>query len=116
METFIISYMIANKIVGVVMAVGFVKYLRKSGFFIQRKIEKWRSKKPDSDVEFWTAFNLLEEALKKPKAKVKKNCVSLVGLLLTMLGKSFKITLLAISSLKPLFMSSKIFIVPLIKK
>lgn len=52
METFIISYMIANEVVGVVMAVGFVKYLRKSGFFIQRKIEKWRSKKPDSDVEF----------------------------------------------------------------
>lgn len=72
METFIISYMIANEIVGVVMAVGFVKYLRKSGFFIQRKIEKWRSKKPDSDVEFWTAFNLLEEALKKAKSKGKK--------------------------------------------
>lgn len=44
METFIISYMIANEVVGVVMAVGFVKYLRKSGFFIQRKIAKWRSK------------------------------------------------------------------------
>lgn len=44
METFIISYMIANEVIGVVMAVGFVKYLRKSGFFIQRKIEKWRSK------------------------------------------------------------------------
>lgn len=72
METFIISYMIANEIVGVVMAVGFVKYLRKSGFFIQRKIEKWRSKKPDSDVEFWTAFNLLEEALKKAKSEGKK--------------------------------------------
>lgn len=72
METFIISYMIANEVVGVVMAVGFVKYLRKSGFFIQRKIEKWRSKKPCSDVEFWTAFNLLEEALKEAKSEGKK--------------------------------------------
>ncbi|CRH59492.1 Uncharacterised protein [Chlamydia trachomatis] len=72
METFIISYMIANEVVGVVMAVGFVKYLRKSGFFIQRKIAKWRSKKPYSDVEFWTAFNLLEEALKKAKSEGKK--------------------------------------------
>ena len=54
------------------MAVGFVKYLRKSGFFIQRKIAKWRSKKPYSDVEFWTAFNLLEEALKKAKSEGKK--------------------------------------------
>lgn len=34
METFIVGYMIANGIVGVVMAIGFVKYLRKSGFFI----------------------------------------------------------------------------------
>ena len=72
MEAFIIGYMIANEIVGVVMAVGFVKYLRKSGFFIQRKIAKWRSKKPYSDVEFWTAFNLLEEALKKAKSEGKK--------------------------------------------
>lgn len=52
METFIISYMIANEVVGVVMAVGFVKYLRKSGFFIQRKIAKWRSNKPFTDREF----------------------------------------------------------------
>lgn len=72
METFIIIYMIANEVVGVVMAVGFVKYLRKSGFFIQRKITKWRSKKPYSDVEFWTAFNLLEKALKKAKREGKK--------------------------------------------
>ena len=72
METFIISYMIANEIVGVVMAVGFVKYLHKSGFFIQRKIAKWRSKKPYSDVDFWTAFNLLEKALKKAKREGKK--------------------------------------------
>lgn len=72
METFIIGYMIANEVVGVVMAVGFVKYLRKSGFFIQRKIAKWRSKKPYSDVEFWTAFNLLEKALKKAKSEGKK--------------------------------------------
>lgn len=116
METFIISYMIANEVVGVVMAVGFVKYLRKSGFFIQRKIAKWRSKKPYSDVEFWTAFNLLEEALKKAKSEGKKNYIQLVRLLLMMLGESFRVTLLAIFSLKPLFMLSKIFIVPLIKK
>lgn len=64
--------MIANEVVGVVMAVGFVKYLRKSGFFIQRKIAKWRSKKPYSDVEFWTAFNLLEKALEKAKNEGKK--------------------------------------------
>lgn len=72
METFIVGYMIANEIAGIVMAVGFVKYLRKSGFFIQRKIAKWRSKKPYSDVEFWTAFNLLEKALKKAKREGKK--------------------------------------------
>lgn len=72
MEAFIIGYMIANEVVGVVMAVGFVKYLRKSGFFIQRKIAKWRSNKPYSDVEFWTAFNLLEEALKEAKSEGKK--------------------------------------------
>lgn len=72
METFIISYMIANEVVGVVMAVGFVKYLRKSGFFIQRKIAKWRSKKPYSDVEFWYAFDLLEEALKEAQSEGKK--------------------------------------------
>ena len=72
METFIVGYMIANEIAGIVMAVGFVKYLRKSGFFIQRKIAKWRSKKPYSDVEFWTAFNLLEKALKKAKSEGKK--------------------------------------------
>lgn len=53
MEAFIIGYMIANEVIGIVMAVGFVKYLRKSGFFIQRKITKWRSNKPFTDREFW---------------------------------------------------------------
>lgn len=71
METFIISYMIANEIVGVVMAVGFVKYLRKSGFFIQRKIVKWRSNKPFTDREFWDAFNYFENALKEAKKQGK---------------------------------------------
>lgn len=71
MKTFIIGYIIVNEIAGVAMAVGFVKYLRKSGFFIQRKIAKWRSKKPDSDVEFWDAFNFLEKALKEAKEKGK---------------------------------------------
>lgn len=61
METFIISYMIANEVVGVVMAVGFVKYLRKSGFFIQRKIAKWRSK---NLIVMWN-FGLLLIYLKR---------------------------------------------------
>ncbi len=72
MEAFIIGYMIANEIAGVVMAAGYINHLKKSGYFMQRKIEKQRSKKPDSDVEFWTAFNLLEEALKEAKSKGKK--------------------------------------------
>ena len=32
METFIIGYMIMNEIVGVAIAIGYVKYLQKSGF------------------------------------------------------------------------------------
>lgn len=72
METFIIGYMIMNEVAGVAMAIGYVKYLQKSGYFMQRKIEKWRSKKPYSDVEFWTAFNLLEKALKEAKSEGKK--------------------------------------------
>ena len=72
METFIIGYMIANEVVGVAMAVSYVDYLKKSGYFIQRKIKKWRSKKPYSDVEFWTAFNLLKKALKEAKSEGKK--------------------------------------------
>lgn len=71
METFIVGYMIANGIVGIVMAIGFVKYLRKSGFFIQRKIEKWRSNKPFVDREFWDAFNYFENALKETKKQGK---------------------------------------------
>lgn len=71
METFIVGYMIANGIVGVVIAIGFVKYLRKSGFFIQRKIEKWRSNKPFVDREFWDAFNYFENALKEAKKQGK---------------------------------------------
>ena len=72
METFIIGYMIANEIAGVAMAVGYINHLKKNGYFMQRKIKKWRSKKPYSDVEFWTAFNLLEKALKEAKSKGKK--------------------------------------------
>ena len=71
MGAFIIGYMIANEVVGVVMAVGFVKYLRKSGFFIQRKITKWCSNKPFTDREFWTAFNYFENALKEAKKQGK---------------------------------------------
>lgn len=71
MEAFIIGYMIANEVVGVVMAVGFVKYLRKSGFFIQRKIAKWRSNKPLTDWQFWEAFNYFENALKEAKKQGK---------------------------------------------
>lgn len=69
MKTFIIGYMIMNEVAGVAMAIGYVKYLQKSGYFMQRKIEKWRSKKPYCDVEFWDAFNLLEKALKEAKEK-----------------------------------------------
>ena len=54
------------------MAVSYVDYLKKSGYFMQRKIKKWRSKKPYSDMEFWTAFNLLEKALKEAKSEGKK--------------------------------------------
>lgn len=72
METFIIGYMIANEVVGMIMAAGYINHLKKNGYFMQRKIEKWRSKKPYSDVEFWTAFNLLEEALKEAKSEGKK--------------------------------------------
>ena len=71
MEAFIIGYMIMNEIVGVVMAVGFVKYLRKSGFFIQRKIAKWRSNKPFTDWQFWEAFTYFENALKEAKKQGK---------------------------------------------
>lgn len=72
MEAFIIGYIIANEVVGIAMAISYVGYLKKSGYFIQRKIKKWRSKKPYSDVEFWTAFNLLEKALKEAKSEGKK--------------------------------------------
>lgn len=72
METFIIGYMIANEVAGVVMAVGYIKYLQKSGYFMQRKIEKWRSKTPYCDVEFWCAFKLLEKALKEAQNKGEK--------------------------------------------
>lgn len=69
MEAFIIGYMIMNEVAGVAMAIGYVEYLQKSGYFMQRKIEKWRSKKPYCDVEFWNAFNFLEKALKEAKEK-----------------------------------------------
>ena len=72
MEAFIIGYMIINEIAGVAMAVGYINHLKKNGYFMQRKIKKWRSKKPYSDVEFWTAFNLLEKALKEAKSEGKK--------------------------------------------
>lgn len=72
METFIIGYMIVNEVAGTAMAVGFMKYLQKSGYFTQRKIEKWRSKKPYCDVEFWSAFNQLEEALEEAQSKGRK--------------------------------------------
>ena len=72
METFIIGYMIANEIACLAMAAGYINYLKKNGYFMQRKIKKWRSKKPYSDVEFWTAFNLLEKALKEAKSEGKK--------------------------------------------
>lgn len=72
MEAFIIGYMIINEIAGVAMAAGYINHLKENGYFMQRKIKKWRSKKPYSDVEFWTAFNLLEKALKEAKSEGKK--------------------------------------------
>lgn len=72
MGTFIIGYMIVNEIVGIAMAAGYINHLKKNDYFMQHKIKKWRSKKPYSDVEFWTAFNLLEKALKEAKSKGKK--------------------------------------------
>ena len=72
MGAFIIGYMIVNEVASIAMAVSYVDYLKKSGYFMQRKIKKWRSKKPYSDVEFWTAFNLLEKALKEAKSEGKK--------------------------------------------
>ena len=72
MEAFIIGYIIVNEVAGIAMAVSYVDYLKKNGYFIQRKIKKWRSKKPYSDVKFWTAFNLLEKALKEAKSEGKK--------------------------------------------
>lgn len=71
METFIIGYMIMNEIAGVAMAAGYINHLKKNGYFMQRKIKKWRSKKPYSDVEFWTAFNYFENALKETKKQGK---------------------------------------------
>ena len=72
MGAFIIGYIIVNEVAGIAMAVSYVDYLKKNGYFRQRKIKKWRSKKPYSDVEFWTAFNLLEKALKEAKSEGKK--------------------------------------------
>lgn len=71
METFIVGYMIVNEIVGVVMAAGYMNYLKKSGYFMQHKIEKWRSNKPFVDREFWDAFNYFENALKEAKKQGK---------------------------------------------
>lgn len=72
METFIIGYMIINEIASIAMAAGYINHLKKNGYFMQRKIKKQRSKKPYSDVEFWTAFSLLEKALKEAKSEGKK--------------------------------------------
>lgn len=71
MEAFIIGYMIANEVVGVVMAADYINHLKKNGYFMQRKIAKWRSKKPFTDREFWDAFNYFENALKEAKKQGK---------------------------------------------
>ena len=39
------GYMIINEIAGVAMAAGYINHLKKNGYFMQRKIKKWRSKK-----------------------------------------------------------------------
>ena len=44
MGAFIIGYMIVNEVAGIAMTISYVDYLKKSGYFIQRKIKKWRSK------------------------------------------------------------------------
>lgn len=71
MGAFIIVYMIVNEVAGIAMAAGYIDHLKKNGYFMQRKIKKWRSKKPFTDREFWDAFNYFENALKEAKKQGK---------------------------------------------
>lgn len=72
METFIIGYMIANEVVGVVMAVGYIKYLIKTDYFTWRKTGKWVKKHPKHNKDFWDSFDFVEKALKETKENNKK--------------------------------------------
>lgn len=62
MEAFIIGYMIVNEVAGIAMAVSYVDYLKKNGYFMQRKIKKWRSK----NLIVIQNFGLLSTYSKKP--------------------------------------------------
>lgn len=72
METFIIGYMIANEVVGVVMAVEYIKYLIKTDYFTWRKAEKWVEKHSIHNKNFWDSFDFVEKALKEAKENNKK--------------------------------------------
>lgn len=72
METFIIGYTIANEIVGVVMAVGYIKYLIRTDYFTWRKAEKWVEKHSKHNKDFWYSFDFVEKALKEVKKNNKK--------------------------------------------
>lgn len=72
METFIIGYTIANEVVGVVMAVGYIKYLIRTDYFAWRKAEKWVEKHSKHNKDFWDSFDLVEKTLKEAKENNKK--------------------------------------------
>ena len=72
METFIIGYMIVNEVVGVVMGVGYIKYLIRTDYFAWRKAEKWVKKHSKHNKDFWDSFDFVEKALKEAKENNKK--------------------------------------------
>ena len=77
METFIIGYMIANEVVGVVMGVGYIKYLIKTDYFAWWKAEKWVKKHSKHNKDFWNSFDFVEKALKEAKENNKKElCIA----------------------------------------
>ena len=52
MKTFIIIYMIANEVAGVAIAVGYIKYLIRTDYFIWRKAKKWVNKHSKHNKDF----------------------------------------------------------------
>ena len=72
MKTFIIIYIIANEVVGVAMAVGYIKYLIRTDYFTWRKAEKWVEKHSIHNKNFWVSFDFVEKALKEAKGNNKK--------------------------------------------